>query len=53
LAEEDQAAQRAAQDEVNSEGGGQQSAADALQEMGKLNTARIKKAVDPKILEVS
>lgn len=38
------------------EGGGDGAAAsgggDALQEMGKLNTARIRKAVDPKVLDV-
>ena len=37
------------------EGGGdaaQQSAGDAMAEMGKLNTARIRKAVDPKVLDV-
>jgi hypothetical protein len=39
---------------VASEGGGdQQSAENALEEMGKLNTARIRKAVDPKIMDVS
>ncbi len=32
--------------------GGQKNEADALMEMGKLNTARIRKAVDPRILEV-
>jgi hypothetical protein len=53
LAEEDAAASRAAA-EGGGEGGGEGAAsgADALMEMGKLNTARIRKAVDPKILDV-
>jgi hypothetical protein len=53
LAEEDAAASRAAA-EGGGEGGGEggASGADALMEMGKLNTARIRKAVDPRILDV-
>lgn len=43
------ASQAAAED---AEGGGEAQGADALMEMGKLNTARIRKAVDPKILDV-
>jgi hypothetical protein len=51
LAAEEAEASRAAQTEA--EGGAQQqSGADALMEMGKLNTARIRKAVDPRILDV-
>jgi hypothetical protein len=51
LAAEEAEASRAAQAEA--EGGAQQqSGADALMEMGKLNTARIRKAVDPRILDV-
>eukprot|EP00775_Hariotina_reticulata_P010429 gene10429-10587_t len=50
LAEEEFEASKAAGE--GGEGGGEASGADALMEMGKLNTARIRKAVDPKILEV-
>lgn len=51
LAAEEAEASRAAQAEA--EGGAQQqSGADALMEMGKLNTARIRKAVDPRIMDV-
>ncbi len=42
----------AARKEVSEEGGAQKSEMDALMEMGKLNTARIRKATDPKIMEV-
>ena len=43
----------AAQKEATSEGGSEaQLEADAAQEMSKLNTARVRKAIDPKILEV-
>lgn len=54
LAEEDAAASRAAAEGGGEGGGGEGAAsgADALMEMGKLNTARIRKAVDPKILDV-
>jgi hypothetical protein len=38
---------------ANEGGGDQQSPENALEEMGKLNTARIRKAVDPKIMDVS
>lgn len=41
----------AAQKEVN-DGGAEPSQEDAAMEMGKLNTARVRKAIDPKILEV-
>ena len=37
---------------MSSEGGGEKSAVDALMEMGKLNTARIRKATDPRIMEL-
>lgn len=50
LAEEDAAARIAA--EGGGEGGEGGGGADALMEMGKLNTARIRKAVDPRILDV-
>jgi hypothetical protein len=42
-----------AQKEAQSEGGpAGQSEMDAFMDMGKLNTARIRKATDPKIMEV-
>lgn len=51
LAQEDADASRAAAEGAEG-GGGEAQGADALMEMGKLNTARIRKAVDPKILDV-
>ncbi|GBF88960.1 cell division protein [Raphidocelis subcapitata] len=51
LAEEEEKERRDAA--AAAEGGGEgASPQDALQEMGKLNTARIRKAVDPKVLDV-
>ena len=51
LAQEAADASRAAAEGAEG-GGGEAQGADALMEMGKLNTARIRKAVDPKILDV-
>jgi len=50
-AREKATAQKAAQEGADG-GGGEQSDMDALMEMGKLNTARIRKATDPKIMDV-
>ncbi|KAF8073094.1 FTSH5 [Scenedesmus sp. PABB004] len=50
LAQEEADARAAA--EGGGEGGGEAAGPDALMEMGKLNTARVRKAIDPKILDV-
>jgi len=53
LAEEEEKDRQAAQKAASEGGdGGEADPANALMEMGKLNTARIRKAVDPRILEV-